>query len=47
VLAGLRELRPAAPVREWLALGHFPQIEQPDMIAAAVEELASGRMDSD
>jgi pimeloyl-ACP methyl ester carboxylesterase len=41
VLAGLRELRPAAPVRELPELGHYPQIEDPEAIAALVEELAS------
>ena len=41
VLAGLRELRPAAPVAELPELGHYPQIEQPERIAALVEELAS------
>ena len=41
VLAGLRELRPAAPVTELPAVGHYAQIEQPEKIAAAVEELAS------
>lgn len=43
VLAGLRELRPAGPVTELADLGHYPQIEQPDRIAALVEDLASGR----
>jgi len=32
VLAGLRELRPAAPVTELADLGHYPQIEQPAAI---------------
>jgi pimeloyl-ACP methyl ester carboxylesterase len=41
VLAGVRELRPAAPVRELPELGHYPQIEDPETIAALVEELAS------
>ena len=41
MLAGLRELRPAAPVRELPELGHYPQIEDPEAIAALVEELAS------
>ena len=30
VLAGLRELRPDAPVVELPGLGHYPQIEDPD-----------------
>jgi len=38
VLAGLRELRPAAPVEEWPDLGHYPQIEDPPRLAAAVED---------
>ena len=41
VLAGLRELRPNAPVEEWPDLGHYPQIEDPDRVAAAVERGAS------
>ncbi len=41
VLAGLRELRPAAPVTELPRVGHYPQIEQPEKIAAAVEALAA------
>jgi pimeloyl-ACP methyl ester carboxylesterase len=36
VLDGLRELRPQAPVEELPALGHYPQIEDPAAIAAAV-----------
>jgi pimeloyl-ACP methyl ester carboxylesterase len=38
VLAGLRELRPQAPVAELPDAGHYPQIEQPELIAAAVED---------
>jgi pimeloyl-ACP methyl ester carboxylesterase len=41
VLAGLRELRPAAPVRELHDLGHYPQIEQPAAIVGEIEELVS------
>jgi len=41
VLAGLRLLRPAAPVTEVPELAHYPQIEQPEAIAALVRELAS------
>lgn len=41
VLTGLRQLRPAAPVTELSQLGHYPQIERPEVIAAAVEELAA------
>ncbi len=36
VLAALRELRPAAPVDELPDLGHYPQIEDPPQIAAAL-----------
>ncbi len=38
VLAGLRELRPGVPVRELPGLGHYPQIEAPQLIAEAVRE---------
>lgn len=31
VLAGLRELRPAAPVVELPGVGHYPQVEVPDV----------------
>jgi pimeloyl-ACP methyl ester carboxylesterase len=41
VLDGLRQLRPAAPVTELPELGHYPQIERPDAIAALVDDLAS------
>lgn len=41
VLAAVRELRPVAPVRELAELGHYPQVEDPGAIAAAVEALAS------
>ncbi|GAC1439153.1 MAG: alpha/beta hydrolase [Solirubrobacteraceae bacterium] len=36
VLDGLRELRPGVAVRELPELGHYPQIEDPSAIAAAV-----------
>jgi pimeloyl-ACP methyl ester carboxylesterase len=36
VLAGLRELRPHAPVTELPDLGHYPQIEEPGVIAEIV-----------
>ena len=42
VLAGLRELRPAAPVTELADLGHYAQIEQPAAIAGEIVALASG-----
>ena len=41
VLAGLRELRPAAPVRELPELGHYPQIEDPDRFADALAQALS------
>jgi pimeloyl-ACP methyl ester carboxylesterase len=42
VLAGLRELRPAAPVTELPRLGHYPQIEAPGEVVAALEAALSG-----
>jgi pimeloyl-ACP methyl ester carboxylesterase len=39
VLDALRALRPAAPVLELSGLGHYPQIEQPEAICAAIEAL--------
>ena len=36
VLDGLRELRPGVPVRELPGIGHYPQLERPDLIAAAL-----------
>ena len=38
VLAGLRELRPAAPVIELPDLGHYPQVEDPTAIHSALTE---------
>ena len=38
VLDGLRELRPGVPVQELPGIGHYPQIERPDLIAAALDE---------
>ncbi len=38
VLEGLVELRPRAPVTELEDLGHYPQIEDPDRLAAALNE---------
>jgi pimeloyl-ACP methyl ester carboxylesterase len=38
VLDGLRALRPTAPVTELPDAGHYPQIERPDRIAAALDE---------
>jgi pimeloyl-ACP methyl ester carboxylesterase len=39
VLAGLRELRPAAPVVELSGVGHYPQIEDPDAFTDAALRL--------
>lgn len=39
VLAGLRELRPAAEVMELPGIGHYPQIEVPDEFTAAAVQL--------
>jgi pimeloyl-ACP methyl ester carboxylesterase len=36
VLAGLRELRPKAPVTELSDLGHYPQIEDPKRLSSAL-----------
>lgn len=38
VLDGLRQLRPGLPVRELPDLGHYPQLEDPGAVAAALEE---------
>lgn len=38
VLDGLRDLRPGVPVRELPRAGHYPQIECPQEIAAAIDE---------
>jgi pimeloyl-ACP methyl ester carboxylesterase len=45
VLAGLRELRRSAPVRELHDLGHYPQIECPEAVVEAIEELLAPRKD--
>ena len=37
VLDGLRELRPGVPVRELPGIGHYPQLERPDLIAQALD----------
>ncbi len=39
VLAGLRELRPAAEVIELPGIGHYPQIEVPDEFTAGAQQL--------
>lgn len=38
VLDGLRELRPGVPVRELAGIGHYPQLERPELIAAALDD---------
>jgi len=38
VLDGLRELRPGVPVRELPGIGHYPQLERPDLITAALDD---------
>jgi pimeloyl-ACP methyl ester carboxylesterase len=38
VLDGLRELRPGVPVRELPGIGHYPQLERPELIAAALDD---------
>ena len=40
VLAGLQELRPGVAVNELAQVGHYPQIEDPGRVAAAVEAAA-------
>lgn len=37
VLEGLRELRPGVPVKELPGIGHYPQLERPDLVAAALD----------
>jgi pimeloyl-ACP methyl ester carboxylesterase len=37
VLDGLRELRPGVPVTELPGIGHYPQLERPDLVADALE----------
>jgi pimeloyl-ACP methyl ester carboxylesterase len=39
VLEAVRELRPRAPVTEWDDLGHYPQIEDPGRVDAALRGL--------
>lgn len=42
VLDALRELRPGVPVEELEELGHYPQIEDPERVAAAIEGAMAG-----
>jgi pimeloyl-ACP methyl ester carboxylesterase len=41
VLDGLRELRPGSPVTELPDVGHYPQIERPELVAAALDRSIS------
>ena len=41
VLDAVIELRPSAPVRRLSGLGHYPQIEDPGAIVAAIDEAAA------
>ncbi len=43
VLEGLRELRPGVEVIELPELAHYPQIEDPARIAAAMDAAMAGR----
>ena len=43
VLEGLRELRPQAPLTEFPDIGHYPQIEDPPMLAGALREALAAR----
>ncbi len=38
VLDGLRKLRPGVPVKELPGIGHYPQLERPDLLAAALDD---------
>ena len=38
VLGGLRELRPGVEVTEFADLGHYPQLEDPPRLAAALRD---------
>ena len=42
MLAAVREIRPQAPAEELPGLGHYPQLEDPAKIAAAIERLVAG-----
>jgi pimeloyl-ACP methyl ester carboxylesterase len=41
VLDGLRELRPAATVTELAGIGHYPQLEAPEMLVAPLDALVA------
>jgi pimeloyl-ACP methyl ester carboxylesterase len=43
ILDGLRDLRPAAPVLELPDLAHYPQVEDPKALAAALSSALSSR----
>lgn len=42
VLTALRKLRPRVPVEEMDALGHYPQLEDPDRVARALHSAIDG-----
>ena len=42
VLAALRELRPGVTVSELPEVGHYPQLEDPPQVAAAIERALAG-----
>ena len=41
VLSAVQQLRPAAPVTRFPDLGHYPQLEDPDAVAAVVARVAA------
>jgi pimeloyl-ACP methyl ester carboxylesterase len=43
VLQAVLDLRPAAPLTRWPELGHYPQVEDPDIVAAAIAGFADRR----
>jgi pimeloyl-ACP methyl ester carboxylesterase len=45
MLRAVRELRPGAPVTELPELGHYPQIEEPSSILAALRRLVESRQE--
>jgi pimeloyl-ACP methyl ester carboxylesterase len=42
VLDGVRALRPGAPLTPFEDLGHYPQIEDPGRVAAALRSALAG-----
>ncbi len=43
VLQALLALRPGVPLTRWPELGHYPQIEEPATVAAAINTFVDGR----